>query len=116
MKSGLVLAVSALKAMSELNIKPRRRIDLFVNSAEETGSPEAHETITRLARGADAVLCLEPALPGGALKVQRKGRLVIRLDATGKAAHGGSPEKGINAIEEMILQLRKVQALKSKDV
>jgi len=116
MKAGLVLAVSALRAMTDLNIKPRRRVVLFVNSAEETGSPEAHDMIASLAKGADAVLCLEPALPGGALKVQRKGRLVVRLDATGKAAHGGSPEKGINAIEELLLQLRKVQALKSKDI
>ncbi len=116
MKAGLVLAFSALRAMNDLNIKPRRRIVLFVNSAEETGSPESHDMIASLAKGADAVLCLEPALPGGALKVQRKGRLVVRLDATGKAAHGGSPEKGINAIEELLLQLRKVQALKSKDI
>jgi glutamate carboxypeptidase len=116
MKAGLVLAVSAFKAMNELNIKPRRRIVLFVNSAEETGSDEAHEMISSLARKSDTVLCLEPALPGGALKVQRKGRLVVRLTATGRAAHGGSPEKGVNAIEELMLQLRKVQALKSKDI
>lgn len=116
MKSGIVLAASALRAMNDLNIKPRRRIVLFVNAAEETGSAEAHDIIASLAKSADAVLCLEPALPGGALKVQRKGRLAIRLDATGLSAHGGSPEKGINAIEEMLLQLRKVQALKSKDV
>jgi glutamate carboxypeptidase len=116
MKAGLALAASALKAMSDLNVKPRRRIVLFVNPAEETGSDASDDMIASLAKGADAVLCLEPALPGGALKVQRKGRLVIRLDATGKAAHGGSPEKGVNAIEELLLQLRKVQALKSKDI
>jgi len=116
MKAGLVLAHSVIKAMNDLNLKPRRRIALFVNSAEEVGSKEAHGMIQSLARKSDAVLCLEPAIPGGALKVQRKGCLVVRLETTGRAAHGGSPEKGVNAIEELMLQLRQVQSLKSKEV
>jgi glutamate carboxypeptidase len=116
MKAGLVLAYFALKTMNELNIRPRKRIAIFINSAEETGCDEAHIAIAALAKKADAVLCLEPALPGGALKVQRKGRLAIRLEATGKSAHGGTPEKGVNAIEELLAQLRRLQALKSKDI
>jgi glutamate carboxypeptidase len=116
MKAGLVLAFSALKAMTDLGLKPRRRIVLFVNPAEETGSKASDEMIASLAKGAAAVLCLEPALPGGALKIRRKGRLVVRLEATGRAAHGGSPEKGVNAIEELFFQIRKVQALKSKEI
>jgi glutamate carboxypeptidase len=38
------------------------------------------------------------------------------LDAFGKSAHGGTPEKGVNAVEELIAQLRRVQTLKSKDI
>jgi glutamate carboxypeptidase len=116
MKAGIVLACTALRAMTDLNLKPRRRIAVFVNAAEEIGSDEAHKAIEDLARRSDAVLCLEPAIPGGALKVQRKGCLVVRLEATGRAAHGGTPERGVNAVEEIMAQLRRVQALKSKDV
>ncbi|MDP2914881.1 MAG: M20 family metallopeptidase [Candidatus Aminicenantes bacterium] len=116
MKAGLVLAYFALKTLNELNLRPRKKIVIFVNSAEETGCDAAHEMIKTLARKSDIVLCLEPALPGGALKVQRKGRLVIRLEAFGKAAHGGTPDKGVNAIEELLAQLRLVQKLKSKDI
>ena len=116
MKAGLVLAQCALKTLNELNLRPKKKIVVFVNSAEETGCTAAHEMIKALARKSDLVLCLEPALPGGALKVQRKGRLVIRLEAFGKAAHGGTPDKGVNAIEELMAQLRLVQKLKSMDI
>jgi glutamate carboxypeptidase len=116
MKGGLVLACFAFKTLNALSLKPSRKIVLFINSAEETGCGAAHEMIKTLARRSDAVLCLEPSLPGGALKVQRKGRLVIRLEAFGKSAHGGTPDKGVNAIEELMAQLRNVQRLKSKDV
>jgi glutamate carboxypeptidase len=116
MKAGLVLSYFALKTLNELNIRPQKKIAIFINSAEETGNDEAHDIIRKLAKKADSVLCLEPALPGGGLKVQRKGRLVIRLDAFGKSAHGGTPEKGVNAVEELIAQLRRVQTIKSKDI
>jgi glutamate carboxypeptidase len=116
MKAGLVLTYSALRAIRDLNLRPRRKIVLFVNSTEETGSEAARERIEALAKSAELVLCLEPALPGGALKTQRKGRLVLRFDVQGIAAHAGTPEKGVNAISELMAVLRKVQAMKSKDI
>jgi glutamate carboxypeptidase len=111
MKAGLVMAIFSFKALNQLNIKTPRRIALFINSAEEVGSETAYTMITQLARKSAFVLCLEPALPGGALKTQRKGRLVVRLEAKGKAAHAGSPEKGVNAIEELINQLQRLKRL-----
>ena len=66
--------------------------------------------IRKLARKASLVLCLEPALPGGALKLERKGRLVVRLDVHGRSAHAGTPEKGVNAVEELVAQIVQVQA------
>jgi glutamate carboxypeptidase len=111
MKAGLVMAVYALKTLRELNIEPQKNILIFVNSAEEIGNVAAYEVIQKLAKKSEYVLCLEPSLPGGRLKTQRKGRLVIRLDVTGKAAHAGSPEKGINAIEELMDQLRSLKKL-----
>ena len=113
MKSGLVMLVFALATLRSLNLKPRKRINVFINSAEETGHPAAHEVIRRMAKRASLVLCLEPALPGGALKLERKGRLVVRLDVRGKAAHGGTPEKGVNAIEELAVQLQRLKKLRA---
>ena len=116
MKAGLVMAISSLKAIHELNIEPQKRIAVFVNSAEETGSEIANEMIQKLAKRSCCVLCLEPSLPGGALKNQRKGRLVIQLETKGKSAHAGNPDEGINAIEELMAQLRTARRLKSKSI
>lgn len=115
MKASLVMAIYSFKALKELNIQPKKKIAVFINSAEEIGSDTSHDTIRNLSRKSDYVLCLEPSLPGGALKIQRKGRIVIRLEAKGKAAHAGTPEKGINAIDELMLQLDRIQKLKIKD-
>jgi glutamate carboxypeptidase len=111
MKSGLTMAVFALKALHQMSIRPARRIALFINSAEEIGDEASEEMILRLAKKSTYVLCLEPALPGGALKTQRKGRLVIRLEVKGRAAHAGTPEKGVNAIAELMSQLRRLKKL-----
>jgi glutamate carboxypeptidase len=111
MKAGLVEAIFSLRALHQFSLKPARNIAVFINSAEEIGDEAANETIARLAKKSRLVLCLEPALPGGALKTQRKGRLVVRMEAKGKAAHAGTPEKGINAIEELISQLRRFKRM-----
>jgi len=116
MKAGLVLAFYALKTMNDLNLRPSKNIAVFINTAEEIGCEESYQIIRTLARKSSCVLCLEPALPGGALKTQRKGRLVIRLEAQGKSAHAGTPEKGVNAIDELMSQLRKINRMKSKDI
>lgn len=115
MKAGLVMAVFSLRALKELNIQPKKRIAVFINSAEEVGSEASYKAIRNMARKSTCVLCLEPALPGGGLKVQRKGRLVIRLETKGKSAHAGTPDKGVNAIDELLLQLRRIKRLETKE-
>jgi len=113
MKAGVVMLLHALRSLHGLNIKPAKRITVLLNTAEETGHAAAAELIRKHARKASLVLCLEPSLPGGALKLERKGRLVVRLDARGRAAHGGSPEKGVSAIEELVAQLGRLKRLRT---
>jgi len=84
-----------------------------MNSAEETGNEEAHALIREQAARSSLVLCLEPALPGGVLKLERKGRLVIRVVTNGKSAHAGAPDKGVNAVEELIAQLGTMKKIRS---
>lgn len=111
MKAGLVMAFYAIRTLHELNIEPQKNVVVFINSAEEIGDEASYDVIRKLARKSEYVLCLEPSLPGGGLKLQRKGRLVVRLEVSGKAAHAGTPEKGINAIEELMDQLRALKKL-----
>jgi glutamate carboxypeptidase len=113
MKAGVVMLVHALRSLHGLNLKPSKRITVLLNTAEETGHPAATELIRKHARKASLVLCLEPALPGGALKLERKGRLVVRLDVRGRSAHGGSPEKGVSAIEELVAQIARLKRLRT---
>jgi len=113
MKAGVVMLINALRSLHGLNIKPQKRITALINSAEETGDAAATELIRKHARKASLVLCLEPALPGGALKLERKGRLVVRLDVKGRSAHGGTPEKGVSAIEELVAQIARFRRLRT---
>lgn len=112
MKAGLVMLLASLRALHGLNVRPQKKITVFVNSAEETGSPASTDLIRKLARRASLVLCLEPALPGGALKLERKGRLVVRMDVHGRSAHGGTPEKGVSAVEELVAQIARFKRLR----
>ena len=115
MKAGILVAAYALKTLNDLNILPEKKIALFINSAEEIGDVNSYAFIEKLAKKSSRVLCLEPSLPGGALKIQRKGRLVVRLSSSGKAAHAGNPAQGVNAIEELMMQLRNLSKLKTKE-
>jgi glutamate carboxypeptidase len=38
--------------------------------------------------------------------------MVIRLEAQGRAAHAGTPEKGVNAIEELLRQVQRLDRLR----
>jgi len=115
MKAGLVMVAFALSTLNRLNLKPRRRVRVLINSAEETGNEAANQIIRQEAKSSALALCLEPALPGGGLKLERKGRLVIRLETRGKAAHAGTPEKGINAIEELTAHLSRLKKLRARE-
>ncbi|MCK7479954.1 MAG: M20/M25/M40 family metallo-hydrolase [Candidatus Moduliflexus flocculans] len=115
MKAGLVTVLAALRALHAINAKPGKRITILVNTAEETGQGIAADLIRKLARRASLVLCLEPALPGGALKIERKGRLVVRMDVKGRSAHGGTPEKGTSAIEELAAQIARFKRLRVRE-
>ena len=116
MKSGLVMVLYAWKALQELDLDPARPAAVFINSSEEVGSTAADEAIREAALNSARVLCLEPALAGGALKLRRKGRLVVRLEAAGSTAHAGNPELGVSAVDELTAQLRAIHRLRSRSL
>ena len=107
MKAGIVEAAFALAA-SPL----RRPVVVLSTSDEEIGSSSSRELIEAVARPAIAVLVLEPAQRGGALKTARKGIADFKLEIEGRAAHAGvEPEKGISAIEELAHQVLVLRGL-----
>jgi glutamate carboxypeptidase len=109
MKGGLVIAISAFDALIGIGRMPQKRIVFLWTGDEEIGSGTSRAAIEREARRSDVVLVLEPALGlDGRVKTGRKGVGEIEIVATGRAAHAGlNPQDGVNAIQEIALQIAR---------
>jgi glutamate carboxypeptidase len=110
MKAGLVIALYAIDALTSSDRLPEKRIVFLWTSDEEIGSASSRAAIEREAKRSDAVLVLEPAAGlDGRVKTGRKGVGEIELIVTGRAAHAGlNPGEGVNAIEEIALQISRM--------
>lgn len=113
MKGGLVNIVFALDALQALGLDPPVTPVVLVNSDEEIGSPDSMRHIKRLAKVAERVFVLEPALgPAGKLKTARKGNGFFEIRVLGRAAHAGlEPERGASAIHELSMVIQRLFAL-----
>ena len=113
MKGGLVLALFAVDALRAADAKPRKRLVFLWTSDEEIGSATSRRAIEQEARRSDAVLVLEPSYGReGRLKTARKGTGGVEIVVTGRAAHAGiDPQKGVNAVHEIALQIERLMRL-----
>ena len=110
MKSGIVCALWALRALRALKITPPRPVRFFLNPDEEMASYAFRKQILAEGRRAHAVLVLEPAADGGALKTARKGVGEFRITVHGRSAHAGiNPAAGVNAVSELARQVVKIE-------
>jgi glutamate carboxypeptidase len=110
MKGGLVLALFAVDALKAAGITPAKKLVFLWTSDEEIGSASSRRAITSEARRSDAVLVLEPSFGrNGRLKTARKGVGTAEIIVTGRSAHAGvDPEKGVNAVHELALQIERL--------
>ncbi len=112
MKGGLLLCLLACDAFAQGRVSPGRDVVFFFTSDEEIGTEAGLPFLRAQAAECDAVLCLEPPLPGGKAKTFRKGISEIKLRVRGIPAHAGlDHEKGANAIIELARQLLRLQGL-----
>jgi len=116
MKGGLVLALAAVDALRTAGVRTRKRVVFLWTSDEEIGSETSRRPIECEARRSDAVLVLEPSLGReGRLKTQRKGVGGAEVIVTGRAAHAGiEPEKGVNAVHELALQIARLMKMNDR--
>lgn len=110
MKGGLVIAVAALEVLEDLGVPASW--SFLLNGDEETGTYHSERAIREEAVRHDFGLALEPALPGGALAVERVGSGQFMIEVKGKAAHAGREfAKGVSAVNklaECILEAAKL--------
>src|SRR5579863_8159227 len=113
MKGGLVLALGAVDALQAVGVRPRKRVVFLWTSDEEIGSETSRRVIESEARRSDAVLVLEPEFGReGRLKTARKGVGGAEIIVTGRSAHAGiEPEKGVNAVHELALQIERLMRM-----
>jgi glutamate carboxypeptidase len=112
MKAGIAVGMLATRALLETDIKLSRRIVMLWTTDEEIGSESSRAAIEDEARRSDAVLVLEPSLPGGAVKTSRKGCGGYRVLVRGVAAHAGiEPQKGASAVHELAQQILRINGL-----
>ncbi|HZS43857.1 MAG TPA: M20 family metallopeptidase [Blastocatellia bacterium] len=115
MKSGTVLMLEVIRAIKDFSIKLSHPTVVFLSCDEESGGITSRTLIEAEARNCSGVLVLEPPLPGGVLKTERKGISSFQIKTHGVPSHAGlDPEKGVSAIAEMahqILELHKMNDL-----
>jgi len=103
MKGGLVIALSALQALSENNWKEHNITVLFCGD-EEVGhhNDKASKLFMEKAKDKDAVFNMETGSDNGAVVVGRKGAIYPEIIVTGKSTHAGKdPQKGASAVLEL---------------
>ena len=116
MKAGIAIAMLAMRALLEEAGPPAGRVVMLWTSDEERGSQTSRGLVEDEARRSDAVLVLEPSLPGGALKTARKGCGEFELRVGGVPAHAGiEPEKGASAVHEIARQILAIESLRDHE-
>ena len=112
MKAGIGLGLLAARALVSNRSLDQARLVMLWTTDEETGSETSRALVEAEARKSEAVLVLEPSLPGGALKTRRKGCGGYEVVIRGVAAHAGvDPGKGVSAIRELARQILLIETL-----
>ncbi|MEU4575727.1 M20 family metallopeptidase [Nonomuraea sp. ATR24] len=111
MKSGLAATLYATRALQLAGPFPGR-IKVCALADEEGLMLGAHHFVAEgLAAGVDGAIVAEPE--AGEICAVAKGALRLRVDLTGKMAHGAMPQHGRNPIEavgDLLTALRDLQA------
>lgn len=100
MKGGILIAIHALEALHRCGA--RLNWTFLLNSDEETGSFHSDPALEAEAKRHDFGLALEPALPGGALAIERMGSGQFKIEVHGRSAHVGRDfASGISAVTRL---------------
>jgi glutamate carboxypeptidase len=116
MKGGIVILLSALRALKAADVHNKFGIKVILDADEETAHifSNAPELIVQEAKGAKCAFNFETGFSDASLVVQRKGCWRFFVEVFGRGCHvGNDPENGRNAILEMAHKIIKIEALTS---
>jgi succinyl-diaminopimelate desuccinylase len=99
MKAGLVAAAAALAAAD-----PQTPVALLLTSDEEIGSKGAAAAATALAEQPIGAVIV-PEATGNQVVLGHRGALWLAVRTAGRAAHGSTPERGHNAVLDLVAVL-----------
>lgn len=101
MKGAIASTVFALKALHRTGVKPNFNVEVSFTADEETDSAlGAGWVVDHGGLRADYAIVGEGG-EGSAVCCGHNGVVWLNVHVLGKAAHGSTPEKGINALEKM---------------
>lgn len=115
-KGPVLTGLYAIKLLQDTGFKDFGKITYLLNVDEEIGSPSSKEQIKELAKQHDYAICLEGGRSDDGIVSFRKGISYLLLEAKGRASHAGNaPEKGVNALLELVEQVPALARLADKD-
>lgn len=95
--SGLVSILDGLRRL-KADGKPHSEVEIVLSICEEDGILGARLLDPSLMKS-DMCFVLDSTGPLGQIDTKRPYKAMIDMEVVGKRAHGGSPEKGVNAIK-----------------
>lgn len=97
MKGGLAAAMLAVRTLHRTRAEWRGRV-VFAALADEEAWSRGANAFVREERGIDAAIMCEPHFHD--VVIGAMGKINLRVEVTGRSAHGSRPEEGVNAVIE----------------
>ena len=101
MKGAIASMVFALKALKGGGVRPRFNVEVSFTADEETDGVLGSEWVTRHGGLRADYAVVGEGGEGNAVCCGHNGVVWLNVRVHGRAAHGSTPEKGVNALEKM---------------
>lgn len=102
MKGGIAVAAAALLTAAKLG----RNVGLLLTSDEEVGSLGAQGAANSLV-GHEVAAVIIPEATENKVILGHRGAMWLKLQSVGLAAHGSTPERGVNAAQKIFKSLER---------
>jgi succinyl-diaminopimelate desuccinylase len=114
MKGSIASLLTALDALRQTRSKPSMNVEVSFTADEETDSfLGARWVVDEAPISPDYAIVMEGA-EGNEVCCGHNGTLWLEVTVQGRAAHGSTPERGVNALEKMAALVLELESYKAK--